>query len=106
MNHLVSSLQRHWDKHVRVLAAKSLGILTKTQSDYITETVLPITISRIGSDELELRHASLMSCAEILKTLFMNNGTWSADHLEHFIKVLSSYHEFETTSSFIILIQT
>ncbi|EGF81134.1 hypothetical protein BATDEDRAFT_34748 [Batrachochytrium dendrobatidis JAM81] len=102
MNHLVSSLQRHWDKHVRVLAAKSLGILTKTQSDYITETVLPITISRIGSDELELRHASLMSCAEILKTLFMNNGTWSADHLEHFIKPafmsIESFHPKHTES--------
>ncbi|KAH6563065.1 hypothetical protein BASA60_010851 [Batrachochytrium salamandrivorans] len=85
------------------LSSKSIGILTSIRPDYVTENVLSEMIKGIHSQELEIRHASLLFTAEILHTLSAsNNGVWPIHHLENYLKPaffsLKAFHPTHTES--------
>ncbi|KAJ1344307.1 hypothetical protein BSLG_001117 [Batrachochytrium salamandrivorans] len=87
INYLATSCREHWDMDMRILSSKSIGILTSIRPDYVTENVLSEMIKGIHSQELEIRHASLLFTAEILHTLSAsNNGVWPIHHLENYLK--------------------
>ncbi|KAJ1337146.1 hypothetical protein BSLG_006618 [Batrachochytrium salamandrivorans] len=103
INYLATSCREHWDMDMRILSSKSIGILTSIRPDYVTENVLSEMIKGIHSQELEIRHASLLFTAEILHTLSAsNNGVWPIHHLENYLKPaffsLKAFHPTHTES--------
>ncbi|KAH6593687.1 hypothetical protein BASA61_004210 [Batrachochytrium salamandrivorans] len=103
INYLATSCREHWDMDMRILSSKSIGILTSIRPDYVTENVLSEMIKGIHSQELEIRHASLLFTAEILHTLSAsNNGVWPIYHLENYLKPaffsLKAFHPTHTES--------
>ncbi|KAI8925090.1 armadillo-type protein [Entophlyctis helioformis] len=86
MDHIATFCLPHWDKNMRALAAKSLGVLATIHPAYIRSTVLPKTVAWIKSDELEIRHGSLMATAEIIRGLAESSGsTWGDKDLANIV---------------------
>jgi len=69
INHLVETKIAHWDKAIRVLASKALGVLAHRDERYMAENVLHRLLPLTLSDELETRHGSLLAVAEIVLNL-------------------------------------
>ncbi|TPX62107.1 hypothetical protein PhCBS80983_g00682 [Powellomyces hirtus] len=64
-DHVANVSLVHWDPNVRELAASTLAKLTPINTTYMSQTVLPALITRTTSDELAVRHGSLLAIGEI-----------------------------------------
>jgi hypothetical protein len=81
LDHLLSNKLRHWDKSLRELSAKSIGLLCGIgdEADYVIASVLPKLLSDTLSTTLEIRHGAALAAAEIVVALARLNRELPAD---------------------------
>ena len=56
----------HWDIEIRSLASRSLARVSKLNPSYSATNVLPKLLEQCFSDDLVVRHGSLLGVAEIV----------------------------------------
>ncbi|KAJ3037081.1 hypothetical protein HDV00_002086 [Rhizophlyctis rosea] len=64
-HHVASVSAVHWDRAMRELAATALGKLTKIDVEYMVGNVLRKLIPQASSEDLNVRHGSMLAIGEI-----------------------------------------
>ena len=66
IRHLADAKLLHWDIEVRSLSSRSLACVSKLNPSYSATNVLPKLLEQCFSDDLVVRHGSLLGVAEIV----------------------------------------
>lgn len=71
LHHLEMSKINHWDKQIRILAAKSMSLLVLIDFDS-SQIILKSLISKCTAANVNLRHGSILATAEVLFEIISN----------------------------------
>lgn len=69
IDHLLDHKVNHWDPAVRELASKALHNLTNRAVSYMAKTAIPRMLSLAVGIDLNARHGSILSLAEIIHAI-------------------------------------
>lgn len=74
IDHLITHKINHWDIAIRELTSKTLFKLTKHNSVYVANQILPSLFEKSNSIDVNLRHGSVLAIGEITLALSQLDG--------------------------------
>lgn len=80
LNHFVNHSLVHWDRNMRVLSSKSIGLqCEKYASNLITDKILPHLIDSIDTDDFPSLDGHILGIGEICLGLYNSGIRWDLD---------------------------